>query len=84
VPHAPPHALSALHFPVAGEQYWPVGQVTPLQGCAKQPGMHSPSTQLCPPAQVIPAQGSAMATHVARQTVPEAHVVAGALRHGSA
>jgi len=39
-PHAPPHALSAVHLPDAREQYCPDGQVTPLQGWGKQPAMH--------------------------------------------
>jgi hypothetical protein len=57
--------------------------VTPLHGWAKQPAVQEPSTQVCPSAQVTPAQRSTIGTQLARQVVPLAQVVAGAARQGS-
>jgi hypothetical protein len=82
-PHAASHGVRATHFPDACEQYCPDGHVTPLQGWAKQPATHWPSTQVWSLGQVLPAHGSATSTHEARQVVPAAHVEAGAVRQGS-
>jgi hypothetical protein len=82
-PQAASHAVSATHLPVPALQNCPAGQVTPLHGWAKQPAMHEPSTQVCPSAQVTPAHRSAIGTQLARQLVPLAQVVAGAVAQGS-
>jgi hypothetical protein len=64
-PQAASHALIATHFPFAGLQVWPAAQVTPLHGCAKHPATQAPSTQVCPCAQLTPAQRSTTGTQVA-------------------
>jgi len=83
-PHAASQALSMTHLPVAAEQYCPDGQTTPLHGSGKHPATHSPSEQVCPLAQVTPAQRSATATQLAWQLVPDAQLIAVAARQGSA
>jgi hypothetical protein len=57
--------------------------VTPLHGSRKHPGTHVPATQVSVPEHVLPAHGSATATHVARQVVPDAQLRATADRQGS-
>jgi hypothetical protein len=64
-PQLAPHAVSAVHLPVAVEQYCPDGQVTPLHGWSKQPGVQVPSTQVWLAGQVTPAQRSTTGTQLA-------------------
>jgi hypothetical protein len=64
-PHAASHALIATHLPFAGLQVCPAGQVTPLQGWAKQPATQAPSTQVCPWGQLTLAHRSTIGTQVA-------------------
>jgi hypothetical protein len=83
-PQSAAQARRAAHFPVAGLQNWPAGQVTPLQATAKHPVTQSPSTQVCPCGHVLPAHGSVTRTQVAWQALPAAQVPAGAVVQGSA
>jgi len=83
-PQSAAHPRMAAHLPVAGSQNWPAAHVTPLQATAKHPVTQSPSTQVCPCGQVLPAHGSLTRTQVARQVLPAAQVPAGALAQGSA
>jgi hypothetical protein len=82
-PQAASHALIATHLPFAGLQVCPAGQVTPLQGCAKQPATQAPSTQVCPWEQLTPAHWSTIGTQLARQVVPAAQVIAEPAMQGS-
>jgi hypothetical protein len=62
-------------------QYFPVGQVTPLQGTMKQPGRQWPFTHVCPLAQLTPAHRSLAGTQAAPQVSPE--VQPANVAHGS-
>jgi hypothetical protein len=82
-PQAASQAVSATHLPLPGLQYCPDGQVTPLQGCAKQPATQVPLTQVWPIGQLMPAHGSVAGTQLAWQVVPVAQLGAEPVRHGS-
>jgi len=69
-PQAALQPMRVTHVLVAGEQYFPAGQLTPLHGCRKQPDTQSPSTQVWPAVQVLLAHGSVTWTQDAWQTVP--------------
>lgn len=82
-PQAASHGVITTHLPLAGLQVWPAGHVTPLQGCAKQPAMQAPSTQVWSAAQLTPAHRSAIGTQLAWQVIPAAQVIAAPATHGS-
>jgi hypothetical protein len=82
-PQLASHAVSATHLPVPGEQYCPDGQVTPLHGSPKQPGVHVPSTQVWLAGHVTPAHRSTTGTQLAWQLMPAPQVIAVPAMQGS-
>jgi hypothetical protein len=83
-PQAASQALRATHLPEPLSQYCPVLQVIPLHGLGpKQPATQEPSTHVSWPAQTLPAHGSLVATHEARQLVPAPHVSGATIKQGS-
>ncbi len=65
-------AMGAQRPPVHHE---PAAQVTLAQGSKKQPGMHTPLTQVVRAGHATPAQGFRTGTQLARQAVPRAQAI---------
>jgi hypothetical protein len=71
--HMPLHDLTVSQRPVPALQNWLAAHFASPQGAGKQPATHAPPMQVWLAAQVLPAQGSTMATQVALHCKPLRH-----------